>query len=218
MANTETEYKFGLPNNWSHFTVQSFDMVSRYLTDIQQFHMESFDYDTEDGFLDKNGHSFRRRRENGDTVYTLKVLREDDGQGKRVRDEYEVRRNCSENDAIRDIHLEACAKSDTQCQELLRRMADISDTGKIANGLSIYRIRDFVRYEYTIQFRDVTIKIAVDVGVKCVGEKTDRIRKIDLEYAGGNKETFEKYVQAFEFITGLHMITSAKVTDLDYDL
>ena len=49
-------------------------------------------------------------------------------------------------------------------------------------------------------------------------EETTRIRKIDLEYKDGNVETFEKYVQAFEFCTGLRRITEAGVMDLNYDL
>lgn len=225
MANLEREYKFGLPNNWSHFTLTNFDLVRGHIVNIQQLDMLSEDYDTEGGILTNGGHSLRRRTENDRPVYTLKVLRDDNGRGKRERTEYEVTDDCSLDEAVTQIYQKCIAAGDKKGQQIIAYAASpIVDANHIfASKLRKFRIRDFVRYEYTIDFRDVTLAIAVDVGIKILREndvdkETSRIRKIDLEYKDGNVETFEKYVQAFEFCTGLRRITEASVTDLNYDL
>lgn len=225
MANLEREYKFGLPNNWSHFTLTNFDLVRGHVIDIQRFEMQSEDYDTASNTLTNGGHSFRRRTENDKPVYTLKVLRDDNGQGKRERTEYEVDDDCSLNEAVTQIYQKCIAAGDKKGRDIIEyASAPIVDANHIfATKLYKFRTRSFVRYEYTIDFRDATLAIAVDVGIKITkegmpAEETTRIRKIDLEYKDGNVETFEKYVQAFEFCTGLRRITEASVTDLNYDL
>lgn len=220
MANLEREYKFGLPNNWTHFTVQQFDMVGHYLTNVERFIMEATDYDTEGMTLNAGGNSLRCRVENGEKVYTLKVLREDDGNGLRVRDEYEVKDDCTLNFALHDIFSRAIDAGDKQCQDLICSIIYPLATDDYDAHLIVSRKRDFERYEFTVKFRDVTLAIAVDVGIKINRgqDNAERIRKIDLEYKEGNVETFEKYVQAFEFITGLRRIAEANVTDLNYDL
>lgn len=223
MANLEQEYKFGLPNNWSHFTLTNYDLIRGHVIDIKRYDMVAEDYDTEDSVLNNAGHSLRRRTENDEVVYTLKVLRENTN-GKRVRTEYEVADDVTLNGAISAMFLEAIDKEDEQCQKLIARIAaPMVEADNYASHLMRWRTRDFTRYEYTIEFRDVIIAIAVDIGIKITdegtpNEKTARIRKIDLEYKDGNIETFEKYVQAFEFTTGLVRIYDAATTDLNYDL
>jgi len=216
MVNLEREYKFGLPNNWQHLTLLQYPLVNKYLTEIRRFDMSSQDYDTEDGWLDAGGHSLRIRRENDSPVCTLKVLREDDGNGKRVRDEYEVADDISINVAIAVFKENAKARNDTQCLDI------ISHLHGTPKGVMIFRNRDFLRYDLTVQYLDVTLSIAIDIGAKITykksGEKVERIRKIDLEYKDGNINTFEAYVNNLEQVTGLRRITEAKVTDLDYDL
>lgn len=225
MANLEREYKFGLPNNWTHFTLTNYDMVRGHIVNIQMFDMVSDDYDTEGGILTNGGHSFRRRVENDKPVFTLKVLRDDNGQGKRERTEYEVDDDCSLDEAVMQIYQKCIAAGDKKGQQLIAYAASpiVDATHIFASKLRKFRTRAFTRYEYLIDFRDVTLAIAVDVGIKILregelDEETTRIRKIDLEYKDGNVETFEKYVQAFEFCTGLRRITEASVTDLNYDL
>lgn len=215
MANPEREYRFGLPNNWSAFTLTNFDLVRGHIVDLRKLEVLLEDYDTENMILNTNRCSIQCRTVGNEIAYVLKVHDTDI--------KYTITDATSLNQAVSAIFSQVVKASDLEAQILLANVVfPLVNPTEFASHLILTKDSDFVRDEYMIDFRDVTIVITVDVGIKVnriePNSEPERIRIINLGCADGNVETFRNYAQAFEFITGLHRITDETVTSLNYDL
>lgn len=212
---TEREFRFELPSGWSAAKLIGHDIVGKYINDIKQFDMRCTDFDIMPGRqLKAAGRWLRLREENGKPVFTLKVSAgTSDDSGEIIRREYEIPDETDFKRALSRMREMAVESEDVEAEDTINTIATKLLTEDVST--LIIRIRKFVRVELDIKFRDAEFEISVDTGYKYEPDGTGEtlstpIQKVEVEYVKGNPQTFIKYVDCLEFITGMKRVILAE--------